>query len=202
MSQPALDTEVLVVGAGPTGLVLALWLARFGVRVRVIDKNDGPGTTSRALAVQARILEQYDQLGLADSLVRDGLEMKAANLWVGGKRAGRAPFGAMGEGVSPFPFVLIYPQDEHERLLIARLSAAGVSVERRTELLGFEDLEAGVRATVRTPEGESTVETTYLAGCDGGHSRVRELLGTGFPGGTYAHVFYVADVDATGPVMN
>jgi 2-polyprenyl-6-methoxyphenol hydroxylase-like FAD-dependent oxidoreductase len=203
MSESALDADVLVVGAGPTGLVLALWLSRMGVRVRVIDKSAEPGTTSRALAVQARTLEQYAQLGLAEALVERGLKMTAANLWVAGKKVARAPLGDMGAGISPFPFVLIYPQDEHERLLIEHLHAAGVAIERRTELLGFADAGDRIRAVLRRPNGtEELCAAAYLAGCDGAHSRVRELLRTGFPGGTYAHLFYVADVDASGPVVN
>src|SRR5712671_3512378 len=133
------DTDVLIVGAGPTGLVLALWLTRLGVRVRIIDKTEEPGTTSRALAVQARTLELYDQLGLADPVVERGRKMVAANLWVAGKQAGRAVFGDMGAGISPFPYALICPQDEHECLLVDRLVKAGVEIERRTELMGFED---------------------------------------------------------------
>ena len=203
MNESARDTDVLIVGAGPTGLVLALWLTRLRIRVRVIDKTTDPGTTSRAVVVQARILEQYDQLGLAGAVVADGLPMTAVNLWVAGRKAARAPFGDLGAGLSPFPYALIYPQDEHERFLIAHLRAAGVEVERRTELVGFDDTGSGVRATVRGPDGsEQTCEAAYIAGCDGARSRVREVLAAGFPGGTYAHVFYVADVEATGPVMN
>lgn len=168
MSQPALDTDVLVVGAGPTGLVLGLWLTRLGVRVRVIDRTAEPGTTSRALVVQARILEQYNQLGLADAIIERGLKMAAANLWVAGKKAGRAPFGDMGAGLSPFPYALIFPQDEHERFLIERLHSAGVHVERCTELVGFDDMGSRVRARLRKPDGtEQTCEAAYLAGCDG-----------------------------------
>ena len=203
MSGSAPGTDVLVVGAGPTGLVLALWLSRLRVRVRVIDKAAEPGTTSRALAVQARILEQYDQLGLADAVVADGLKMAAANLWAAGRKVARAPFGDMGAGLSPFPYALIYPQDEHERFLIERLRAAGVDVERRTELVGLEDSGGRVRAQLRMPDAtEQTCDVAYLAGCDGAHSRVRETLASGFPGGTYAHLFYVADVEASGPVMD
>ncbi len=203
MSERAGNAEVLIVGAGPTGLVLGLWLTRLGVRVRVIDKTEEPGTTSRALAVHARTLEQYDQLGLAEPLIAHGLEISAVNLWVAGRKAARAPFGNMGAGLSPFPFVLIYPQDEHERFLIECLDDAGVHVERRTELVGFDATTAGVRARLRMPDGTQQIcETAYLAGCDGARSRVRELLGTGFPGGTYAHLFYVADVEASGPVMD
>src|ERR1700694_5343325 len=82
------DTDVLIAGAGPTGLVLALWLTRLGVRVRIVDKTAEPGTTSRALAVHARILELYDQMGLAAAVVEHGLKMEGANLWVAGKKAG------------------------------------------------------------------------------------------------------------------
>jgi 2-polyprenyl-6-methoxyphenol hydroxylase-like FAD-dependent oxidoreductase len=197
------DTDVLIVGAGPTGLALALWLARLGVRVRIVDKTGEAGTTSRAVAVQARTLELYSQIGLADAVVERGRNVAAVNLWVSGKQVAHAEFGAMGAGISPFPYALIYPQDEHERLLIDRLADAGVEVERRTELLGSEHAPAHVRARLRRPDGtQSVCEAAYLAGCDGAHSTVREGLGIGFPGGTYAHVFYVADVQASGATMN
>jgi 2-polyprenyl-6-methoxyphenol hydroxylase-like FAD-dependent oxidoreductase len=197
------DTDVLIIGAGPTGLVLALWLTRLGVRVRIVDKTAEPGTTSRAVAVQARTLELYSQVGLADAIIERGRTAVAANLWVAGKKAARAVFGDMGAGLSPFPYALIFPQDEHERLLIDRLSEAGVEVERRTELLGFEDATGRVRARLKRPDGVPEVcDAAYIAGCDGAHSAVREALGIGFPGGTYAHLFYVADVEASGATMN
>jgi 2-polyprenyl-6-methoxyphenol hydroxylase-like FAD-dependent oxidoreductase len=194
---------VLIVGAGPTGLTLALWLARLGIRVRIVDKAAEPGTTSRALVLHARTLEFYRQLGFADGVVDRAQAFLAANLWVAGTKVAHLEFGDIGAGVTPFPRMLILPQDEHERLLIEHLAAAGVEVERRTELVGFEDLGERVRARLRRPDGgEETCEPSYLAGCDGGRSTVRETLGIGFPGGTYGHLFYVADVEARGPVMN
>src|ERR1700733_5899539 len=90
------ETDVLIAGAGPTGLVLALWLARLGVRVRIVDKTAEPGTTSRALGVQARTLEFYRQMGIADEVIARGHRAEAINLWVAGKRTARAVFGAMG----------------------------------------------------------------------------------------------------------
>src|SRR5882724_1911117 len=102
------ETDVLIIGAGPTGLVLALWLRRLGVRVRIIDKTSEPGTTSRALAVQARTLELYSQIGLAESVVERGRKMEAVNLWARGKQVARAAFAGMGEGISPFPLALIF----------------------------------------------------------------------------------------------
>jgi 2-polyprenyl-6-methoxyphenol hydroxylase-like FAD-dependent oxidoreductase len=126
---------VLIVGAGPTGLVLALWLTRLGVHVRIIDKAPEPGTTSRAVAVQARTLELYRQVNISDAIVGGGVQVAAANLWVRGAQVARLPLGRLGEGLSPFPYALTYPQDAHERLLIERLNALSVRVERRTELL-------------------------------------------------------------------
>jgi 2-polyprenyl-6-methoxyphenol hydroxylase-like FAD-dependent oxidoreductase len=194
---------VLVVGAGPTGLVLALWLTRLGVRVRIVDKAAEPGTTSRALAVQARTLELYRPLGLTSAVVERGVRVVAMNFWVGGTRVARATFGDGGVGLSPFPYAVIFPQDEHERLLIDRLLEAGVTVERRVQLLDFDDGGDRVRARLRRADGTDEVcEAAYLAGCDGAASTVRDALGAGFPGGTYEHLFYVADVDARAPAMD
>src|SRR5947207_2569121 len=100
------QTDVLIVGAGPTGLVLALWLTRMGVRVRIVDKTAEPGTTSRALAVAARTLEFYRQTGLAGAVVERGRKIAAVNMWVTGRRVARAVFGDMGVGLSPFPYAL------------------------------------------------------------------------------------------------
>src|SRR5580700_4808951 len=143
------QTEVLIVGAGPTGLVLALWLTKMGVKVRIIDRTVEPGTTSRALAVQARTLELYRQLDLADTVVVRGHKVPAVNLWVKGEPATRLLFEAIGSGLTPYSFLQIFPQDQHEQLLIERLEALGISVERRTELVSFADEESRVIANLR-----------------------------------------------------
>src|SRR5437667_3101396 len=153
MTTSSSESDVLVVGAGPTGLVLALWLTRLGIRVRIVDKTAEPGTTSRALAVQARTLELYSQIGLADAVVTRGRKMTTINLWKTGKHVAHVVFGEMGADLSPFPYALIYPQDEHERLLIDRLAGAGITVERQTELLAFEETAAGVRVRMRHAAG-------------------------------------------------
>ena len=197
------DVPVLIVGAGPTGLVLALWLTRLGVAVRIIDKTAEPGTTSRALAVQVRTLEFYRQVGIADAVVESGVKIAGVNLWVRGAKAARVPLQNIGESLTPFPFALVFPQDAHERLLIERLDALGVKVERRTELVRFDQHAESVRAVLKRPDGsEEICEAAYLAGCDGAHSTVREALAIGFPGGTYAGLFYVADVEASGPATD
>jgi 2-polyprenyl-6-methoxyphenol hydroxylase-like FAD-dependent oxidoreductase len=197
------QTDVLVIGAGPTGLVLALWLTRLGVKVRIIDKTADPGTTSRALAVQARTLELYRQLDLTEAVIARGHRVPAVNLWVKGEAAARLPFESVGSGLTPYPFLHIFPQDQNERLLIERLLDLGIAVERQIELVSFINGENGVMARLRGPGGqEFDCEAHYIAGCDGARSTVREAIGTGFPGGTYRQIFYVADVEAAGPAVN
>jgi 2-polyprenyl-6-methoxyphenol hydroxylase-like FAD-dependent oxidoreductase len=194
---------ILIAGAGPTGLALALWLQRLGVPFRIVDRNDGPSRESRALAVQARTLELYDQAGFAATAIEHGIRFEALNLWARGEKAAHARFGEIGRGLSPFPYVLILPQDFHERLLVDHLAERGVHVERNTRLASFS--ETGGRVVARLERTDGTAETTecdWLAGCDGAHSVVRETLAPGFPGGTYEHLFYVADVEARGPVVN
>jgi 2-polyprenyl-6-methoxyphenol hydroxylase-like FAD-dependent oxidoreductase len=195
--------EVLVCGAGPTGLVLALRLVRCGVRVRIIDATAEAGTTSRALVVHARTLEFYRQMGLADAFLAEGLRFMAVNMWVRARRMARAVLGDMGKGMSPFPFMFVCPQDRHERFLIEHLRRAGVEVERPMALVDFTQDGGGVKARLKDASGAiQECQAAYLAGCDGARSTVRDVLGAGFPGGTYDRVFYVADVEATGPVMN
>jgi 2-polyprenyl-6-methoxyphenol hydroxylase-like FAD-dependent oxidoreductase len=197
------DKPVLIVGAGPTGLALALRLTKLGVTFRIIDKTAEPGTTTRAVAVHARTLEFYRQVGVADAMVEGGRQVAGFNLWTRGTKAMRVPFGRMGEGLSPFPFVLDFPQDLHERLLLERLESLGVRVERRTELVGFDRHRDGIRAALKRPgESEQSLDAAYLAGCDGAHSAVRDGLAIGFPGGTYEGLFYVADVEASGPPID
>jgi 2-polyprenyl-6-methoxyphenol hydroxylase-like FAD-dependent oxidoreductase len=197
------QSDVLIIGAGPTGLVLALWLTKLGVRVRIIDETAEPGTTSRALAVQARTLELYRQLDLAETVVARGHKVPAVNLWVKGESAARLSFENVGSGLTPYAFLQIFPQDQHERLLVERLEALDVTVDRHTELISFAQKETRVIARLRGPDGhEVDCEANYICGCDGARSIVRETIGTGFPGGTYRQIFYVADVEATGPALN
>ena len=199
MANPA----VLIVGAGPTGLVLALWLTKQGVRVRIIDKTDKPGTTSRALAVHARTLELYEQLDLTEAIVETGYSVPGAQMWLSGKQVARVPFEQIASDLTPYAFLHIFPQDEHERLLVERLKQLGVEVERSTELLGYTEHGGAIRARLRASDGAAQeVEAAFIAGCDGARSKVREAMGAGFPGGTYPQIFYVADVAGEGPVFN
>src|SRR5262245_48748372 len=182
--------------------MLALWLARRGVGVRIIDKTSAPGTTSRALVMHARTLEFFRQLGIADAAIARGMKFNAINIWARARKRGRVALGDIGEELSPFPFMLILAQDRQEELLIETLAAIGVRVERDTELLSFEEHAGGISARLRTPGGDEDCDCAWLAGCDGAHSTVREQLKLGFPGGTYKHLFYVADIHGRGPAIN
>ena len=195
MTQP----DVLIVGAGPTGLVLALSLARQGIRFRIIDRASGSGQASRALAVHARTLEFYRQLGFADEVVARGVQVRTIRMRQGGRDRARADFSDMGAGLSPYPFILVFPQDDHERFLIEQLNAVGVAVEWNVALADLTPDDEGVTVVLNpADDAPETVRVAYLVGCDGVHSRVRESLKIDFPGGTYDQIFYVADVMAGG----
>lgn len=195
---------VLIAGAGPTGLVLALSLVRRGVRPRVISRAKGPGERSRAMVVQARTLELYRQFGFADAIYKAGIALRTAHLREGGDTgAGREvasfPFEGIGEELSPYPMPLAYPQDDHERFLLAELENSDVGVEWQTSLETFTQNDAGVAATLVRPDGSKEVAAfDYVCGCDGVHSAVRETLGIGFPGGTYPQLYYVVDCTTDG----
>lgn len=188
------EPQVLIVGAGPTGMVLALWLNRFGIPFRIIDKNAGPGQYSRAIIVHARILEFYRQIGISEAIVSAGLNEMQMAIRKNGKKIASIPLASIGEGLSPFPFLLALPQDVHEQILLSLLDQEGVSVEWQTELIGFSQNKAGVEVILKKQNIKQISQFQYVCGCDGTHSTVRHTLGTAFPGGAYQSLFYVADI--------
>jgi 2-polyprenyl-6-methoxyphenol hydroxylase-like FAD-dependent oxidoreductase len=197
-----MDTDVLIVGAGPTGLMLANQLARRGVRVMVIDRNAGPSRETRALGVHARSLEIYQRLGIAAEAVQLGKRSDGANLWAAGERKGRVPLGDAGRELSPFPYILVLGQDANERLLGKRLQDFGVQVQWRTELLGIAQDNDYATVALKFPDGSThRITARYVAGCDGAHSRVRKLCDIDFPGAPYEQVFFVADMKMRGPMV-
>jgi 2-polyprenyl-6-methoxyphenol hydroxylase-like FAD-dependent oxidoreductase len=197
-----MDTDVLVVGAGPTGLMLANQLARRGVRTLIIDRNAGPSLQTRALGVQARTLEIYALLGLVDRALELGKRGTGADVWAQGRRIARIPLGEAGKDLTPYPFILILGQDDNERILGDHLRDQGVSVQWSTELVGLAQEPGRVTATLKQGDGtEQKLLAAWVAGCDGAHSSVRELSGVEFPGAPYEHVFFVADTEATGSMV-
>jgi 2-polyprenyl-6-methoxyphenol hydroxylase-like FAD-dependent oxidoreductase len=193
------DTDVLIVGAGPTGLMLANQLVRRGVEVEIVDRHSGPAQQSRALGVQARTLEIYAQLGIVERALELGKKGNGATLWAQGHRMAHVPLGDAGGAITPYPYILVLGQDDNELIMGEKLAALGVRVQWNTELVDFVQHPAQVSATLKLPDGSSrTVTAAYIAGCDGAHSAVRKLSGIDFPGAPYEHVFFVADVEMTG----
>jgi 2-polyprenyl-6-methoxyphenol hydroxylase-like FAD-dependent oxidoreductase len=191
--------DVLIVGAGPTGLMLANQLARRGVRPLIIDRHSGPAQQTRAIGVQARTLEIYSKLSVIDQALERGMRTGAATMWAGGKRRARVPIGDIGADLSPFPFLLMLGQDDNEDILGAKLRDWGVEVQWNTELVDFEQHDEHVAVKIRQPNGEALATSVrWIAGCDGSRSFVREHSRIDFPGAPYEHVFFVADTIGTG----
>jgi 2-polyprenyl-6-methoxyphenol hydroxylase-like FAD-dependent oxidoreductase len=189
----ATNTQVLVVGAGPAGLFMAAELNRHGVSCRIIDKNDGPTHDSRAASIQARTLEILDSISLAEEFVQAGNICHAAATYTSDHKLTK--YLTFDELDSAFPFVLQLPQSQTERLLARYLARLGTEVERRVELVAFEQDEDGVRATLQHGGGgEETAHASYLIACDGAHSPVRHALGVSFSGDDYPTDFITADV--------
>jgi 2-polyprenyl-6-methoxyphenol hydroxylase-like FAD-dependent oxidoreductase len=197
-----MNPEVLIVGAGPTGLMLANQLARRGIRVLIIDRHAGPAVQTRALGVQARTLEIYQKLGIVDRALELGKRGNGADLWAQGRRMAHVPLGDAGSEVTPYPYILILGQDDNERIMGTRLADWGVAVQWNTELVGLEQEGEGVIATLKMADGTTRkISAAWVGGCDGAHSAVRELNGIGFPGAPYEHIFFVADVTMTGTMV-
>ena len=197
-----MDTDVLIVGAGPTGLMLANQLVRRGVRALIIDRHAGPSRETKALGVQARSLEIYAQLGIIERALELGTPSHGAYLWARGRKMAHVPIGQAGKDLTPYPYILILGQDANERIMGEKLRDSGLSVQWNTELTGLEQPPGHVAVTLR--QGDGTVRNltaAWVAGCDGARSAVRELNRITFPGAPYEHVFFVADVEVKGSMV-
>jgi 2-polyprenyl-6-methoxyphenol hydroxylase-like FAD-dependent oxidoreductase len=190
------STEVLVVGAGPTGLTMAAQLAARGVGFRIIDEAPERSDKSRALVVHARTLELFQKMGISEDLVSRGRRTIKATPFVGGRRAVDVEFGDIGVDDTPYPFILFISQAETEKALEEHLAGLGVEVERPVELVSFEEEAEGIEARLRHEDGdEETVRARYIVGADGAHSAVRKGAGLSFEGDAYPQDFVLADVD-------
>ena len=192
--ETTINTDVVIIGAGPTGLSLACQLVRYGIRFVIIEKNEGVTPYSKALGVHARTLEIYEQIGLAQKAIERGAIAGKVRLLAGGEVRGEMDLSNIGEGLSPYPFVLMLEQSKTERLLYEYLQSRRKEVLWKTELESFSQTGANVTARVKTADGASQIiEAKYLAACDGAKSPVRHALGLKFEGSTFERMFYVAD---------
>jgi 2-polyprenyl-6-methoxyphenol hydroxylase-like FAD-dependent oxidoreductase len=188
--------DVLIVGAGPTGLSLAITLRCYGIPVRIIDRALQPSSVSKALAIWSASLEAMQGMGVIDDFLRDGARLNALCIGDGSRQLARMEIG---DGIdSPFPFPLLLPQSETERLLTVRLSALGVTVERGVELTGVSQDDSVVTAILDKTGRTEVVRARYLVGCDGARSVVRGALGIPFEGSTEPQTFLLGDVRIDG----
>jgi 2-polyprenyl-6-methoxyphenol hydroxylase-like FAD-dependent oxidoreductase len=189
-------SPVLIVGAGPVGLTMAVELARFGVGVRIIDRSSHPTETSRALVIWSRTLELLDRAGCTHAFLAAGIRAHGASLRAGQTVLGRPRFDDI---ESEYNFALMIPQRDTERLLIEHLRSLGVEVERETELVSFSEAADRVETVLSHADGRrETVSVPWLLGCDGAHSAVRHGLGIEFHGSTQGDDWLIADVRLEG----
>jgi 2-polyprenyl-6-methoxyphenol hydroxylase-like FAD-dependent oxidoreductase len=172
--------QVLIVGAGPTGLTLACLLAQKGIDVQIVDRA-APRSVfeSRAIGTHARTMRIFAELGVLDEMLARGLKWSEFNFWANKRQIGRLSFAGIDK---QFDFALILPQAETERILRERLAASGLPVEHETELIDFIDSGNCIRTRLRHGGIESEIETAFLVGADGAKSVVRRILNLDFVG--------------------
>jgi 2-polyprenyl-6-methoxyphenol hydroxylase-like FAD-dependent oxidoreductase len=193
-----MKTDVLIAGAGPVGLTMAMELKRYGLSVRIIDKDSGRTDKSKAIVLWARTLELFDRTGasLTQRFIEAGLKAAHTNIFAGEKLISRVDLSSVD---TPYKFVLLIQQSETERLLEEHLADLGARVERQVELKSFEQSLDGVSCTLARADGsEEKVEASWLIGCDGAHSLVRHQLGMSFEGSTMLNDWILADVHIDG----
>lgn len=187
---------VLICGAGPTGLVAALWLQKLKVPFRIIDPALKSGTTTRAMVIHARTLESYSQLNIVDRVVRAGTILDGLRMYSNGILKGELHYRNAAIGQSKYPHVLCLGQDAHETILNEICVERDIRLERGIRLSGAVEFEDGIKCTLENIRTGSTeiYKASYVIGCDGAHSATRKAAGLVMTGGTYANRSYVTDV--------
>ncbi|MGX7668960.1 FAD-dependent monooxygenase [Flavobacterium pedocola] len=188
-----METDVLIVGAGPTGLMMANQLQRFGIDFIIIDSKEGPTEQSRAIAVTARSMEIYQQMGLSDTILEEGTPINAFNLYFFGKKRAEIKINEIGKGLTDFSFLFAFEQSKNEALLYDNLLKQGKDVLWNTEFSNLTQKHNRVISIAFQNDDSLTINSKYVVGCDGAKSPIRHQLKFNFLGGTYENKFYVAD---------
>lgn len=187
-------------GAGPTGLIAAILLARSGIRTRIVERRTEATRESRAFAVQARTLELMRSIGLSEAFLERGAICNGIDIHVGGKRRGGLDLDRAQAADTPFPFILMIPQSETEAILIAELERLDVAIARGTELVDLAQDAAGVTSTVREGETTRSIRSTFVIGADGSRSAVRAAAGLAWQGDAFPQRFLLADCKVEWPL--
>ncbi|GGH17321.1 FAD-dependent monooxygenase [Mucilaginibacter phyllosphaerae] len=190
-------TGVLIVGAGPSGLMMAAQLLRYGVQPVIIDLKKGPTNQSKALAVQARSLEIYRQMGLVDKVLEGGKQAGGLALYTEGEQAATISLKDVGKTDTLYPFIHLYQQSKNERALLDYLTTACCPVYWETTLISLKQNKDNAEVILQSGNTNHTLLCNYVIGADGAHSAVRKQLDIPFTGDTYQHQFYLADVEIT-----
>jgi 2-polyprenyl-6-methoxyphenol hydroxylase-like FAD-dependent oxidoreductase len=193
------ETDVLIVGAGPVGLALAITLQQAGIRHVLIDKLTEGQNTSRAAVIHAHTLEVLESIGVADRLTARGLKLARFSIRDRDRALVSLPFDTL---VSRHPYLLMIPQDMTERVLAERLISLGGTIHRGATATMVDQAEDDVRVPVTSPAGTGTVRARYVVGADGMHSTIRTAAGIPFVGAPYAESFVLADVYMDWPWRN
>ncbi len=188
-------TPIMIVGAGPTGLMLSSQLHRYGAPHTIVDTKPGITQLSKALAVQARTLEQYRQLGIAEAAINKGFIAKNVRFIVNGTIKATVPFGEIGAGLSPYPYLFILEQSQNEALLRDDIISKGGNIQWGSEVVEIGRSENGYTGLLKRSDGsQEPFHCQYLVGCGGANSPVRHFLQMPFQGKTNEQTFFVADI--------
>jgi len=189
-----MNTDIFISGAGPTGLTLALQLAKLGIDFIIIDKKSAITELSKALGIQCRTLELFDDMNIIEPFLEQGNTADKGNIIVRGELKTSFNMKNIGEGLSPYPYMLTLPQDKTEAILYGEMKKLGKDVLWNTELTAFSEDKEGVKIQVVDKKGEiKHITAKYLVGCDGASSFVRNQLKFNFEGDTQGKYFYVVD---------